>query len=395
MGGSVLLTFGAGPAVAADWSVNPKVTGSYEYNDNTRMTEIPADEIAVSGGAIDAALELRADRPQGFFSLYPRLRSTFYPNDKTEEMDSQWVNMDLRRKGERSQLDLRADYSRVETLGGYLPGGIGDPGGPIGEPDPGEGTGGRTEGPNREDRFLIAPKISYSFSERHGMQVSGGYVDASFDQRVDQDREDYNYLYGLLGYVYRLSPSKSLSFGVEGGRFDDENGLTTGTRGVSVEWRNEASETSEFYARVGANQSEDDASSLDPEWSTGFSGGIGVRRSFEVSKVLVDLSSGLDPNSSGRMVQRDQLRLQYDHRLTPKLDFVTGARLFHDGGTDTDDNFEEREYANAMIGLAWRFSRQWTLGGAYTYTWREYEDDVSSADANRLSIGITYEPNRL
>jgi hypothetical protein len=226
------------------------------------------------------------------------------------------------------------------------------------------------------------------------MRVDGGYVDSSFDEQVDQDREDFTYLYGGLGYVYTLSPSKSLSFGVEGGRFEDENGVTTGTRGVSIELRNQVSETSEFYARAGASQSEDDASALDQAWETAFSGGIGMRRSFEVSSLLVDLSSGLDPSASGRLVQRDQLRLQYNHRLTPKLELLTGARLLRDEGTDSDEDFEEREFANASIGLAWRFSQQWTLGGAYTYTWREYENDVSSADANRVSIGITYEPNR-
>jgi hypothetical protein len=81
--------------------------------------------------------------------------------------------------------------------------------------------------------------------------------------------------------------------------------------------------------------------------------------------------------------------------LTPTLDLITGARVVQDAATGEDDEFEEREYANASIGLAWRFTRQWTLGGAYTYVWSDFENDVSSAEANRISIGITYEPNRL
>jgi hypothetical protein len=393
--GGVLLALSAGPAAAADWSVNPDITASYEYNDNTRMSVTSADAISVSGAAIDAAVELRADTPRGYFRLLPRVRSTFFPSNDTEETDSQWVDASMGYDGERSTFDLRANYSRVETLGAYLPGGIGDPGGPIGEPDPGDGTGGSSEGLNREDRFLFAPEYSVSIKERHGVKIGAGYVDSKFDQQVANDREDYEYVYGTLGYVFRMSPSKTLTMGVQGSKFEDEDGLTTGAREIVAEWRNRVSETSEFYARAGANQSEDDAEVDDPQWDTGFSGGIGVRWSFEVSQLYLDLTSDLDPNASGRLVQRDQLRFRYDYRLTPTLDLITGARVVQDAATGEDDEFEEREYANASIGLAWRFTRQWTLGGAYTYVWSDFENDVSSAEANRISIGITYEPNRL
>jgi len=390
-----LLALAAGPSVAADWSVNPDVTASYEYNDNTRMSLDSVDAVSVSGGAIDAAVELRADAPRGYFRISPRARSTFFPSDDTEETDSQWVELGLGRTGQRSTFDLRADYSRVETLGGYLAGGIGEPGGPIGGPDPGAGTGGRDEILNREDRFRIQSGYQLSLTERHGLKLGAGFVDSTFDQTVANDREDYQYAFGTLGYVFRVSPSKTLTLGVEGARFEDEDGVTTGGREVSVEWRNKTSESSEFYARAGANQSENNVQLDDPDWETGFSGGIGVRWAFEVSNLLVDLSSDLDPNATGRLAQRDQLRLRYEHRLSPTLDFVTGARVVSDSAANSDDTFEDRDYANASIGLSWRFSRQWTLGGAYTYVWRDYQNDLSSAEANRLSIGITYQPNRL
>ena len=54
--------------------MNPRITGSFEYNDNTRMALSSEEAIDVSGAAVDAALELRADTPLGYFSVVPRLR---------------------------------------------------------------------------------------------------------------------------------------------------------------------------------------------------------------------------------------------------------------------------------------------------------------------------------
>jgi hypothetical protein len=394
IGIGVALAVCAVPAHAADWSVNPTITGSYEYNDNTRMALDSANAVDVSGAGINAAVELRADMPLGYFSIEPRIRSTFYPDDEAEETDSQWLLAKARREGERSRFDVRAQYSSIETLGSYLPDDIGDPGGPIGEPDPGDPTGGRAGVQNREDRFLIAPVLTYELTERHGMEIGVGYVESDFEERVDEDREDYEYIFGHLGYVYLLTPSKTLNFDANLSQFDDENNISTYVRGLSIEWRNLLSETSEFYAMAGVDQSYVDNTPLSEDWRTGFTGGIGVRWSFEVSKILLDLRSGLDPSSSGRLVQRNELQFHYNHFMSPHVEFITGARLLLDGGVEDEVGFEEREYANAQIGLRWRFARDWSLGGLYTYVWSEYENDPSSASANRVSIGVTWEPNR-
>jgi hypothetical protein len=41
-------------------------------------------------------------------------------------------------------------------------------------------------------------------------------------------------------------------------------------------------------------------------WDTGFTGGAGVRWTFEVSEIFLDLNHGLDPSSAGEYVTSDQ-----------------------------------------------------------------------------------------
>jgi hypothetical protein len=384
-----LLSLTAGSATAADWSINPRITASFEYNDNTRLTEVDENTTDVTGAALDASAEFLGESPRGLFRLLPRARSTFYPGDESEETDSQYVLMELRRINERSEFELRTDYSRIETLGGYLPNK--DPDDSIGNPDPGQPTGGRTPELNRQDRLFVNPNVHAWLSERHGIELGAGYVDVSFDQQVAGDREDFKYAFATVGYLHRISPTKTLSVSVQGAQFERADGDTTDSQNAALEWTNTISETSQVFLRAGTNRSENDDQS---GWSTGFSGGVGVRWSFEVTSLLVDINSDLDPNAAGKLVQRDQARFQLTRRLSPVTSLRFASRLIQDSGTADDDEFEERRYATTSIGYAWRFRRQWTLEGAYTYVWRDFENDSGSAEANRVSIGITYEPNR-
>ena len=80
LGGSAL------PATAADWEVNPKLALGYLYDSNYRLTP-PDTEIEVSGGVLDAQLELRAADPLTTFSLIPRVRLTEFPDDPEEDSD--------------------------------------------------------------------------------------------------------------------------------------------------------------------------------------------------------------------------------------------------------------------------------------------------------------------
>ena len=390
--GGIALALGAGTALAADWAYDPKVTASYEYNDNLRLTDTPGQEIKVSGGSLDAQLLVQGETPRTLFQLTPRLRSTFYPGDEDQETNDQFLRMMLKHKGERSESTLDANYSRVDTLGKYFPSaGVGDGGG-LGDPGHGDGVG-RSTSQNRETRLGVSPQFSFDVSERHGIEASAGYLDVSFEHHVEGDREDFSNIYGAVAYRYKMSPTRSLAVGAGISHFKQDGSAATDSETVGVEWSSKISETSQWFVRAGASRTESagDSSSSD----SGFAGGAGVRWSFEVTDIFFDLNRSVDPNASGRFVQRDQLRMHVARRLSPMTTIDLGGRFIRDGQTGSDITFEERQYAAGSIGVSWRMSREWSLGGSYTYVWREYESQPDPAESNRVSLGITYEPHRL
>jgi hypothetical protein len=381
----------AGTAGAADWSFDPRITLDLLYNDNNELTGIPGEEIKVSGSALDAQLTLRGETPRSSFRLIPRLRSTFYPGDEQEETDNQFLRLELEHRGERSKAAIDAAYSRVTMLGGYFPVSTVAVDDDLGAPGRGEGVG-KSTGQNHEERVEVLPAAAFKLTERVGLDLRMEYLDVNYDQQIDNDLENFSNLIASAGLSFRLSPTAAVSVTAGAARYEPEGDSSTDVQALHAEWSNRISETSAIYVRGGASRVKDDSTG-GSGWSTGFSGGAGVRWSFEVTEIFVDANHYLDPSTAGQIVVRDQLRFQLSRRVGPLTTVYLSARgIQDDQGARSDGTFVSREYAAGSVGFAWRMTRQFTLGGGYEYSWRKYENETHDAASNALHLGITYEP---
>ena len=390
--GAVLVA-SVSPATAAEWSFDPRLAAAYLYNDNNRLTDVPGAEIDVSGAELNAEIAIRAETPRSLFQLTPRLRSTFFPDDEQEEADDRFVKMLARHATERAVALLDVNYSSVVTLGDYYPGSAVKNDDTLGDPDRGVSVG--QSGRNRQDRLVFTPQFSFDVTERQRLELDIEYLDVTYDEQVQGDREDFQDLAFAVGYRFALSETASVA--VRGGfaTFDPADADSTDAQGLNVEWRNEISDTAEAYVRVGANRVETIANNGGSNWDTGFAGGAGMRWAFEVTDIWLDAESYLDPNSTGVIVNRNQARAQLSRRLGPLTRVMLGARVISDTGTgDAQDSFTDRVYAAGNLGIEWRIARKWTLVGSYDYSWREYDNAVTDAASNSFRIGVVWEPNR-
>ena len=390
-----LLALGVTQAGAADWAFDPKVAVSAVYNDNIELTEIPGEAVSVSGAKVDAEVTLRADAPRTSFRLTPRLRSTFYPGDPEEEADDQFIRMALDQKTERTEASLNADYSRMITLGAYFPTSTIGPSGELGNPGTGADIA-RVNVRNREERLDVIPAFSFEVSPRGSIDLHAEYLDVGYDKQVPGDQTDYSNIMGLAAYRFEMSRTASLALRGMFSKYDPKNGYSsTDTYGLDAEWSNRLSDTQQIYLRGGAEQVQVAASAGGTKWDTGFSGGAGIRWAFQVTNIFVDLNRRLDPSSSGKVVTRDQLRLQLSRKLGPTTTAFVGARGIKDSGTGGSNSYPGEEYATGSVGFEWRMTRQFALAGSYDYYWRKYEGAPRNADANAVSLGVVYEPHRL
>jgi hypothetical protein len=384
----------AGKARAADWGFVPKVALSAEYDDNVRLNT-PGSEIDVTGGKIDAELRVQAQTPTSTFQLIPRLRSTFYPGDPEQEADDQFLRMAVEHETTRTRSGLALDYSRMTTLGGYFPNSQVEDDDDLGEPEPGVGVG-EVGDRNRQERILVAPEMGFDLSERTSLNAEVRYLDVTFDRQDPGDRQDFADFGGTVTFRFRTTETTSIE--VRGGyaRFEPEVGDNNDRYGIDAEWTNQPTETAEVYVRGGMTRTR-----IDPavegqasDWEDGFTGGAGVRWKFEVSSIFLDVTRFLDPNSSGEIVTRDQVRAQWSRALGPMLTVTLGARVMQDSGAFDEEASRDREYAAGTLGFEWRVARDWSLYGLYNYRWKETEGAPSDAESNAVSLGVVYEIDR-
>ena len=377
-------------AVAADWSVEPKIRLTAEYNDNHRLVE-PPGEVEVAGATLDALVVLGMDTPQTSFDLTPRYKTDFFPGESEEETDRLSVRLGLEHRTQKAVLGVVANYIDEDLLWGYLP--TAEVSDVLGSPTRGESIASSSVG-NQRQRFDITPEASFALAPRWNLDLAVQYIDVGYSRRVEDESVPYSYLYGSAGLRYRLSDTSELKFSGGLGRYEPDGEVDTTGYGFVTEWSRRTSETAQMYVRGGFNRVEivDDAGEL--SWETGLSGGAGVRWQFEVTSIVLDATHYVDPSSTGSLVNRDQLQFRLTRRFAPLFSVFLGARGIWDSGVGGSSDFRDRDYATGNVGFAWRFARQFSLGGEYRYVWREYEDAVSAADANTVSLGVTYEPKR-
>ncbi len=381
---AIALALTSGSAGAANWEIAPRVLGGYYYNDNYHL-ELPGGEVEVSGIEADAAVTFRTVDPRTTIELTPRVRATYFPDESDEDSTDYFFSALLHDETPRRRTGVGADFSQEDVSRSEFP----DSGIDGGLGDPTDVDSGRVIERSRRDLIRVAPYFSYDFSQRFALDIDARYVDASYDRRLEGFQEDFSEIGLSIGPAIKLSPRSSLAIRGTVSQYETDTESADGY-GAHAEWGVDYSQTSRFYIRLGAQQTESD----DGESDTGFIGGIGGRWQSERNRLFLDLTRTVGPISSGTIVERHQLRFRLDHDISERVTSVLGARFSRNEAIGDQSTQPTREYASADAGIEWRIQRQWALTATYTYRWQEYEDEPSDASANGFMIGVIYEPRR-
>ena len=388
-----LLSLGPVGALAADWSYEPRVALSAEYDDNHRLTTVPGQEIEVYGPKLDARLVMRGSTPRTTFTLTPQVIFTQYFEGDEDDLENYYLRMGLDHQAERMDAYLNARYSSVITLGNSFPSGAGDD--PVlGQPDPGENVP-RFATVNREDRFDLSPGVAFEITQRQALELGANYLDVTYDEQRPGD-QDFENITLFANYRFKTSEMSTLALLTTFEQYDPIVDDSTDYYSIRGEWTKNWSETAQMYVRAGASfvDSNPGAGGTDSGSSTGFSGGVGAEWTYQVTRLFVDLNQYLDPNGDGQLVNRTQLRLGLSRDLSPTTMLTLGLRGINDDAPPGDNTYKGQKYASADVGFRWRMARQWTLFGGYAYRWKEPEDSVNDATSNSLNLGVAWQPDQ-
>lgn len=368
-------------ASAANWELAPRVQGGYRYNDNYRLDQ-PGFEIDVSGVEADAQVEIRTLDPRTNFSITPRIRSTYFPDERDEDSNDYFLSMAFNDTTPRRRTSVPLSWSREDVVRSELP--MADDGADLGEVDATD-TGSVVQR-NRRDLLRFTPSFSYDVSQRLRADFDAHYVDADYERTFQNEQNDFRE-YGVSAGVGFLGSERS-TISVRALAAKYETASDADSFGGEVEWSRDFTEASRFYVRVGAQQTEPE----DRDSTTNWIGGIGSRWTSPRNELLVDLTHSVNASASGDVIERQQLRFRVDHDVSPRVAVLLALRGHRDDPIDGDG--PTREYAAAQTGIEWRWNRVLSLSATYDYRWQDYEDRPSDASSNGFLISLVYEPKR-
>jgi hypothetical protein len=390
---AISLACGAGVATAAAWEYEPRVEVGAVYDDNYRLTDVPGQEIEVTGASLDAQIGFRNETPRTILQVTPRINSTYFPGESSEDSTDYFLTGSAERNSQRLRLRGEALFSDESVVASNLLA-ADFPGVDLG--DTVSGDDGRVSIRNRRTLINLVPSLGFEWTERRRVIASAHFIDTSYDDDVFE-QVGYSDIGALGGIEFDTSQRAVIALRASASVFSpDSSGPDTTRTGLDAEWRTRASETMRYYFRAGVTRSERDSIGTTPTISdTAFSGGVGVAWRWQVTDLVIDAVRSAGPSSSGSVVNRDELRFRVTRAMSPKMAGHLALRGVRTEGAVEDLLLvRDRKYAAATAGLEWRWSRQYALLGSYNYTWQEFEGEPADATSNGVTLSVVYEPRR-
>jgi hypothetical protein len=392
-------SLGCVAALATDYEFNPRVELSAGYDNNVNLVSVSSDKISSADGMVDARADLIARESNWQWRLTPEVNGTWYPDHTEIDSNGELLYLYGERNGPRYTLELNGYAWSQSLLRNYLP--TSAIGAGLGVAEQGTTLVSLTDA--RQNLGYIDPRYTLQVTQRERIEIEANYTDSSYNKNQLDAFTDYHNLAGSAGLVYQATPTGSLTLRARAQQFKPDFGLTTDTYGGELQWDGKLSPNKQYYLRVGAERSSFSGSVVpvageapisNVPASTSVIGGAGAQWTWQVTELFIDGLRDVEPTGLGYAVARSQLRLRLERRFTQRLAGFIGGRLIYDDPVNENvlaNTVHQTHYNYGTTGFEWRFTRQFTMTGAYEFT-SFHSGQTGASNAVRLSL--IYEPNR-
>ena len=407
------------PALAAEWTAEPRISLRSGYNDNVLLSTGPhssvweADLIASSKFGV-------AKENQGLFGdagVKVRRYTGGSGRESSDLLDREdyFFTTDAYHETERNLFSGNIDYIRDSTQDSEV-----------------DQTGSFTNVYATRIQKTAGASWARTLTERMSLDVGYQYNKTTFaDDPGISDLIPYKFNLLTASLNYQITPRTTGILQGNGSAYKPDTGLDSNTWNLQAGISSAFSETIDLSLLAGYRKTKSDSLSFT---SNGFcinanpgasfpdcDGGIPVITDIEsdktttktngsvysasISKRLVKGSLGASisrtqrPDLNGRLLDSNQLRLNGEYRLTAMLRSSLGIQYFENetianiAGQDPN-NTTKQKYFSITPRISWRFLREWRLTGEYQYAKRE-DRQKNTGSRNAVYLTLSYVPTKL
>lgn len=398
----------SGTVVAAEWSVEPSIRLSEEYNDNIRFTTSPHPGVWQS--RLSPSLSLSSKNEVSEISGSAQLNIIQFAGDpQVENRNDQVFSLLTRFQSERNTWAMSASYKQDSTADE-------------------RNTTGVAQNFAQRSSLSLSPSWTRTLTERSSLTLSYSYQEVKYDAHINSNDYTSQQVSGALQYqlserdtvtvstnysVVAYSPISNLLINgsilsisppiLSLGGGTDTLVNESGTSNVQVGVSHQFSETLRGSLSLGRRSTVSSAGHTCPSCVTGagapiptftnetsnsgssFSGTL--EKSFDAAKVSGFASRDVNASGSG-LVETDKYGVSLSRSLTEKL---TGS---FDAATYRTKNIGSTapgsRYYTFEPKLNWRFTEWWTLDAGYRHARSESDTVTNATTANVVYLNLAY-----
>ncbi|MCI0516284.1 MAG: hypothetical protein L0Y45_00460 [Woeseiaceae bacterium] len=370
---------------AAEWSFEPAVTAALGYETNAALTVDPHD--AVSEAILAPRIDVRRATETSSVDIGALAVATYYSgNDYFEDTLEGLVTLSsFVQSTERTRLGLDA-RSRLDYL--YRTTATNPGTGDIEDVDIGLVT-------TRVSRSFsnVRPSLSYALSERSSATLRYQLTDAEFGDVGQSGLVDYQQHFVSGVYSYKLTDASNLEVVVQGRQYRPDRGTDSDTEQLLAGILHRFSPTVRAGFRAGIGNT----TQTTPDGNVDTSSYVFEARAVqeaELSRLQALLSHDVQPSGLGESVSANQLRLDWNRKLSPITSFRLRARVLRAEALEGPDPTVDRRYAEVDTGLNWALAPEWSLGLGYQYRYRKFDADLDTAQSHGVFAGLSWLPQQ-
>jgi len=370
---------------AAEWSLDPAVTALLGYESNAALTTDPHN--GVSEGILVPGLTVRRATESSAVNVGLLGKATYYSGSEFQDtQEAQVALSSFVQSTERVRFELNG-VSRWDSL--FESAVLGTGTGNIQDVDIG-----LVQTKVRREWREAEPSVTYALTERSSVRLLYRLTDVQFRNVGTTGLIDYqqNYLSGT--YTYRLTPTDDLNLVALGARYHPAEGTDSDTVEMLAGMSHRFSPTANAGLQAGLGKTTEtmpDGSQVDT--SLFVLEARGSQQS-ELSQLEAVISRDVQPSGSGQSVSTDQLRLDWNRRLSQTMGSSLRSFVIRNKALQGSDPTVDRRYAEVAAGVDWRVAPEWSAGVSYQYRYQKYDAAVDSASSNGLFLAVNWAPPR-
>ena len=389
----------AANVVLAAWEVVPDLELAVEARDNARLREdlavTPQNDDTTTRMLFSGRFSMANIGQRSDLFVEPRIRTDAYADAQDDELqsDDYYLNARGRYIWEKAALGFRSFLSRESVYHSELL--DAEPLDPDFDDPVAVDTGRLQRLEEMQKRVTLTPYVSVDLSERTSFLLEARYLDVSYTGDPFAGLTDFSDESFSVGIVRQVNDLNSASARLTVADFEaDATQNQTNTTGVEGLFTRVLSDIWTFTLSTGLQRSDMEfrnaQAQLVEDVDTNVTLGLGFRKRSDVATLNLDVRRLIDPNSSGFLEQRDEVRLSLRRRMSPT---VTGGFAFRAIDTNAlEDTLPTvgRDYARVDLSVEWALTPSWALGLSYDTIYQKFANQADNETSNGVSIGVNY-----